>query len=215
MKELSMDAVELIVKTMGDVALANQQYFSELDAVVGDADFGVSLSDGFRAVFNQWDTIDRSSIGSFLMKVGVIITGNVGGVSGPIWGTGFMRTGAASKDKISITLADLVAMLRSAMEGMMARGGAQLGDKTLIDAVAPATDKIEKWSQKEPQNVIGAAQAAADAATEMIEATRGWEAKRGRQSFTGERSKGTLDPGTVAVATMMQAVAKTLKETYG
>ena len=210
-----MDAVELIVKTMANVAITNQRYFSELDAVVGDADFGVSLSDGFRAVLNQWDIIDRSSISSFLMKVGVIITSNVGGVSGPIWGTGFMRTGTTSKGKTSLTLADLVAMLRSAMEGMMARGGAQLGDKTLIDAIAPATDKFEEWSHKEPQDFLGAFQEAADAVTETIESTRGWQARRGRQSFTGERSKGTLDPGIVAVATMMEAVAKALKESCG
>ncbi len=215
MQELSMDAVELIVKTVADVAITNQQYFSELDAVVGDADFGVSLSDGFRAVLNQWDIIDRSSIGSFLMKVGVIITSNVGGVSGPIWGTGFMRAGTTSKGKTSLTLADLVAMLRSAMEGMMARGGAQLGDKTLIDAIAPTTDKFEEWSHKEPQDFLGAFQEAAEAATETIESTRGWQARRGRQSFTGERSKGTLDPGIVAVATMIEAVAKALKESYG
>jgi len=141
MEELSMKDVELTVKTMADVAIANKQYFSQLDSVVGDADFGVSLSTGFQAVFDKWDTLDHSSISSFLMKVGVVITSNVGGVSGPIWGTGFMRAGMTSKDKTTLTLADLVAMLRAAMEGMMQRGGAGLGDKTLLDAIAPATAK--------------------------------------------------------------------------
>ena len=97
----------------------------------------------------------------------------------------------------------------------MARGGAQLGDKTLLDAVAPAMDKLEEWSQKTPQDVLGALQAAADVASDAIESTKGWEAKRGRQSFTGERSKGTVDPGIVAVATMMQAITKALREAYG
>ena len=214
MEELSMKDVELIVKTMADVAIANKQYFSQLDSVVGDADFGVSLSTGFKAVLNKWDTLDHSSISSFLMKVGVVITGNVGGVSGPIWGTGFMRAGTASKDKTTLTLADLVAMSRAAMEGMMQRGGAGLGDKTLLDAIAPATDKLEEWSRRDTQDALGALQSAADAATEAIESTRGWIAKRGRQSYTGERSIGTLDPGIVAVATMMQAVAKALKEAH-
>jgi len=212
MEELSMKDVELTVKTMAAVAIANKQYFSQLDGVVGDADFGVSLSDGFQAVLDKWDTFDRSSISSFLMKVGVVITSNVGGVSGPIWGTGFMRASVASKGKITLTLADLVAMSHSAMEGMMQRGGAGLGDKTLLDAIAPATDKLEEWGQKDTQDILGALQAAADAATEAIESTRGWIAKRGRQSYTGERSIGTLDPGIVAVATMMQAVAKALKD---
>ncbi len=209
-----MKDVELTVKTMADVAIANKQYFSQLDSVVGDADFGVSLSTGFQAILDKWDTLDHSSISSFLMKVGVVITGNVGGVSGPIWGTAFMRAGMASKDKTTLRLADLVAMSRAAMEGMMQRGGAGLGDKTLLDAIAPATDKLEEWSRRDTQDALGALQSAADAATEAIESTRGWIAKRGRQSYTGERSIGTLDPGIVAVATMMQAVAKALKEAH-
>jgi len=209
-----MKDVELTVKTMADVAIANKQYFSQLDSVVGDADFGVSLSTGFQAILDKWDTLDHSSISSFLMKVGVVITSNVGGVSGPIWGTGFMRAGMASKDKTTLRLADLVAMSRAAMEGMMQRGGAGLGDKTLLDAIAPATDKLEEWSRRDTQDALGALQSAADAATEAIESTRGWIAKRGRQSYTGERSIGTLDPGIVAVATMMQAVAKALKEAH-
>lgn len=215
MQELSLNEVELIVKAMADVAIANEKYFSELDSVAGDADFGVSLATGFRAVLDKWDTLDHSSISPFLMKVSMVITSNVGGVSGPIWGTGFMKAGITSKDKTSLTLADLVAMLRAAIEGMMARGGAQLGDKTLLDAVAPAADKFEEWSKKEPQDFLGAFQAATDAATERIESTRDWMAKRGRQSFLGERSRGSLDPGIVAVATMMQAVTKALNEAQG
>ncbi|MBE9512831.1 MAG: dihydroxyacetone kinase subunit L [Chloroflexi bacterium] len=211
---MSMDAVELAVKTVADVAIANEKYFSELDSAAGDADFGVSLATGFRAVISQWDAIDRSSIGLFLMKVGVIITSNVGGCSGPIWGTAFMRAGTMSKDKTSLMLTDLVTMLRAAIKGIMARGGAQLGDKTLLDALAPATDKLEEWSQKDTQDILGALQAATGIATETIESTRGWIAKRGRQAFTGERSIGTLDPGVVAVAIMLQAVTKALKDAY-
>ena len=212
MKELAMKDVELIIKTMADVAIANKQYFSQLDSVAGDADFGVSLSTGFQAILDKWDSLDYSSISSLLMKVGVVITSNVGGVSGPIWGTGFMRASTVPKDKNTLELADLVAMSRAAMKGMMERGGANLGDKTLLDAIAPATDKIEEWSQKDTQDILGALQAAADAATEAIESTRGWIARRGRQSYAGERSIGTLDPGIVAIATMMQAVAKALKD---
>lgn len=214
MKEFSLDAIELIVKAMADTAVANEKYFSDLDGVVGDADFGVSLANGFQVVLNQWSSIDRSSIGSFLIKVSTIIMDNVGGVSGPIWGTAFMRAGIKAKDKASITLLDLEAMLQSAIKGIMALGGAKLGDKTLLDAIAPATDKIGEWAHTKPDDCINAFQAAADAATKTIESTRNWVAKRGRQSYTGERSKGTLDPGIVAVAIMWQAAAKILKETY-
>lgn len=214
MRELSMEDIKLVVSTMADVAIPNEKYFSELDSAAGDADFGVSLANGFRAVKTQWDTINRSSIGTFLMKVGMIITGNVGGCSGPIWGTCFIRSGMKSKEKVSLSLGDIVDMLRSAIEGIMARGGAQLGDKTLLDALAPVTDKLEEWSKNDSVNILDAFQAATDIATEKIEATRGWIAKRGRQSFTGERSIGTLDPGIVAVATMMQEITKKLKEAH-
>ena len=213
MQDFSIDTIGLIVKTMADVAIANEKYFSELDSAAGDADFGVSLASGFRAVLNQWTEIDRSSIGSFLMKVGLIITSHVGGCSGPIWGTGFIRAGMISKGKTSVTLSDLVTMLRSSVEGIMARGGAQLGDKTLLDALAPIIDTFETWSRKEPTDLIKAFQDANSAATKTIESTRDWVAKRGRQSFTGERSRGTLDPGIVAIATMMQSITSELKKT--
>lgn len=214
MHEITLKDVELMVKVIAEVAIKNKMYFSELDSVCGDADFGVSLSDGFQAVLNKWETFDRSSISSFLMRVSMVITSNVGGCSGPIWGTGFMKAGIASKGKITLTLADLVIMLRAAMEGMMSHGGAKLGDKTLLDALAPATEKLAEWSQKEPQDYLGAVDAATRAASEAIESTRGWEARRGRQSFLQERSKGTLDPGIVAVATMMQAINQAMKEAY-
>ena len=214
MKELSIEAIMMAVETMAEVAIKNEKYFSELDSAAGDADFGVSLATGFRAVKDKWDELDRSSIGAFLMKVGMIITSNVGGCSGPIWGTGFLRAGMNSKDKNSITLADMVVMLRASIDGIMARGGASLGDKTLIDAIAPATDKLEQCSENSPDNILDAFKEATDVATEQIEATRGWIAKRGRQSFTGERSIGTLDPGIVAVATMMQEVTKQLMGKY-
>jgi len=210
MEKLTLEDVELIVRTMADVALENEKYFSDLDAVMGDADFGVSLASGFRAVLNDWDNLDRSSITSFLLKVATHILANTGGCSGPVWGTLFMRSAMGAKGKNELTLQDIVAMLRSAIEGIMARGGAQLGDKTLLDALDPAARAMEEYP--DPEDLVGAFQAAADAATAAIEGTRNWIARRGRQSFTGERSIGTLDPGIVAVATMLQAIVKKFKE---
>lgn len=214
LKKLTIADVEVAVKTMAEIALAKEKYFSDLDAAAGDADFGVSLASGFRVVLENWDGLDRSSVGGFLMRVGMIITSNVGGCSGPIWGTGFMRAGMASKDKTLLTLDDIVVIARSSMEGMMARGGAQLGDKTLLDALNPAIDKLEEWGHKDQQDLLAAFEAASEAATATVEATRDWIARRGRQSFTGERSRGTLDPGIVAVATMMQAATEALKATH-
>ncbi len=208
MKEITLDDVEVAIKTIADTALRNEKYFSELDSAAGDADFGVSLASGFKVVKKDWDALDRSSIGSLLLKISMIISRHVGGCSGPIWGTGFMRAGMLSKDKQTVTLEELEKMLSAAIEGIQQRGGAVPGDKTLLDALLPVRDTLKEYEGKpdaEPREVL---REATRAATDAIEKTRDWVARRGRQSFTGERSRGTLDPGIVAVATMLNDLCK-------
>ncbi len=206
MKEITLNDVERAIKTVAETALRNEKYFSELDAAAGDADFGVSLASGFRVVQSDWEQLDRSSIGNFLLKISMIITRNVGGCSGPIWGTGFMRAAALTRDKASITLADLERMLTAAIEGIQARGGAAAGDKTLLDALIPVRDVVKEYAARPDADPGEVLREATRVATAAIEATKDWVAKRGRQAFTGERSKGTYDPGIVAVATMLNDV---------
>jgi dihydroxyacetone kinase phosphoprotein-dependent L subunit len=203
--EITLADVETAIKTVAATALRNEQYFCELDSFAGDADFGVSLATGFRIVEQDWKEIDRSSIGSFLLKISMIISSNVGGCSGPIWGTGFMRAGALCKDRTSITLEDLDKMLSSAIEGIQKRGGAQLGDKTLLDSLIPIRDIVRENAGKDvdARDVL---KQATQVANDAIERTKPWVAKRGRQQFTGDRSKGTPDPGIVAIATMMNDI---------
>jgi dihydroxyacetone kinase phosphoprotein-dependent L subunit len=201
--------VEIVVKTMADTAIKNEAYFSELDAVMGDADFGVSLAGGFKAVLNGWEKFDMSSIGSFLLGVSKEITGNTGGCSGPVWGTLFMRCGMALKGKSEITLEEIIGALKSAIEGIMKRGGASLGDKTLVDALDAIVKSFEA-SLAGGVPILEAFKAASGAAVEMRETTKGWTAKRGRQSFTGDRSAGTYDPGIVAVGDMSKAIVEAL-----
>ncbi|HET8698094.1 MAG TPA: DAK2 domain-containing protein, partial [Gammaproteobacteria bacterium] len=125
------------------------------------------------------------------------------GCSGPIWGTAFMRAGMLSKERTALTLDDLDKMLSGAIEGIQKRGGAQPGDKTLLDALIPIRDIVHDNAAKpdaDPRQVL---EQATRAANEAIERTTPWVAKRGRQQFTGERSAGTPDPGIVAIATMM------------
>jgi dihydroxyacetone kinase phosphoprotein-dependent L subunit len=209
MNTLSQQQVELVVKTMADTAIKNEAYFSELDGVMGDADFGTSLAGGFKAVQKAWDGFDRSSIGSFLLNVATTITGNTGGCSGPVWGTLFMRCGMAFKGKTEISAEDIIAGFKSAMEGIMKRGGAELGDKTLLDALNAIVTSLEA-SKNQGLPLEDAFKKASDAAVETRETTKGWTAKRGRQSFTGDRSIGTYDPGIVAVGDMTVAIVKAL-----
>jgi dihydroxyacetone kinase phosphoprotein-dependent L subunit len=208
MKEITLADVERAVKSIADTALRNEKYFSELDSAAGDADFGVSLASGFRVVQKDWEQLDRSSIGAFLLKISMIIARNVGGCSGPIWGTGFMRAGTLSRDKSSITLAELEKMLTAAIEGIQQRGGAVAGDKTLLDALIPVRDKIKEHADRDDANPGDVLREATAVATDAIERTRDWVARRGRQSFTGERSIGSPDPGIVAIATMLNDLCK-------
>jgi dihydroxyacetone kinase phosphoprotein-dependent L subunit len=203
MKEITLADVETAVKSIATTALKNEQYFCELDSYAGDADFGVSLATGFRAIEQEWSALDRTSIGAFLLKISLLISKNVGGCSGPIWGTAFMRAGALSKDRTTITLDDLDKMLTASIEGIQKRGGAQLGDKTLLDALIPIRDIVHEHAGKPDANAGEVLQRATEVANEAIERTKDLVAKRGRQQFVGDRSKGTPDPGIVAIATMM------------
>jgi phosphoenolpyruvate---glycerone phosphotransferase subunit DhaL len=203
MTEITIGDVELALQTIAATALRNEQYFSELDAAAGDADFGVSLASGFRVVEKDFDTLDRSSIGNLLLKVSMIIARNVGGCSGPIWGTGFMRAAALCRDRSTVTLQDLDKMLTAAIEGIQQRGGAQRGDKTLLDALMPIREMVSERAADPDASTAEVLREAAQIANDAIEETIDWVARRGRQSFTGDRSKGTKDPGIVAIATML------------
>jgi len=200
--------VESVVRTITEACIENEKYFGDLDSVVGDGDFGFSLARGFENVLEQWDTFDRTDTGTFLQKVAVVMSGRIGGTSGPIWGTAFLRAAGQVKGKQEVTGDDVVAMLRAAIEGIKARGGADLGEKTLLDALAPMTDTIER-ELAAGTAAPDIAKAAAVTAREAAEATRPMQARRGRASYTGERSIGSLDPGAVAVAVLAERVADT------
>ena len=137
----SFDQVDLVVRTIAQTAVDNETYFGDLDAVVGDGDFGYSLARGFEKVLDGLDDFDRADVGTFLKRIAIIITGRIGGTSGPIWGTAFLRAGAVAGGKTTLEGGDVVAMLRAAVDGIKQRGQADLGDKTLLDALVPTTDR--------------------------------------------------------------------------
>lgn len=205
-----MEQVQTIVKTMAKTAQDNRQYFSELDAVMGDGDFGESLATGFREVMKNWDTYDMSSIGPFFMGITRSITMTTGGCSGTVWGTLFMRTGMLLKDKTEVTLGEAADAIEGAMGAISQRGGAVLGDKTVLDAFDVIVKSLRQ-SEADGDDLATAADKAAKAAVACKETTKDWIAKRGRQFFTGERSIGTYDPGIVAVGIMATNIAEALK----
>jgi dihydroxyacetone kinase phosphoprotein-dependent L subunit len=202
MAEISQEQVERAIRTTCATVLRNEHYFSDLDGLAGDGDFGTSLATGFRVIDNEWDQIDKSDIGAMLLKISMLVSKHVGGSSGPIWGTGFMKAAMLTRGKSEIALQDLAAMLGSAIEGIQARGGAKLGDKTLLDALIPVHETLTAHAAA--GDTAAALKDAAAAADDAVDATRHLVAHRGRASQVGERSANTPDPGIVAIATILQ-----------
>ena len=215
MARTALDEVDVVIMTMSKTIVDNADYFAQLDAVAGDGDFGYSLRNGFEVVVADYATFDRSSIGSILKRVGFVIAGKVGGVSGPIWGTAFLRAAATAGDKTELTSTELIDVLRAAIDGIMQRGEASLGDKTLLDALVPAVDSLEQsFSAGVTDDGVAAIQDAADVAVKAAEETLGMLAMRGRAAYTGERSRDSVDAGATAIGVILQAVSAAWREAH-
>jgi dihydroxyacetone kinase-like protein len=205
MSDSALSRAELVVRVIAQTAVDNEKYFCDLDAVVGDGDFGYSLARGFEIVLSDWDSLEYDDAGGLLKKTALILSKRIGGTSGPIWGTAFLRAGVS----LSNEPGDAIAALRAAIEGIKQRGDTDLGDKTLLDALVPAVDTLERD--------LGAGGAtalehAAATAREAAEATKGMLAQRGRASYTGERSRASADAGAIGVAVLFEAVSKAWRE---
>jgi dihydroxyacetone kinase phosphoprotein-dependent L subunit len=216
MAQSSLDDLDLVIRTMAKTIVDNADYFAQLDSIAGDGDFGYSLRNGWEVVLADYDGWDRPNAGAVLKKIGLTLAGKVGGVSGPMWGTAFLRAGStAGEQELSPQL--VIEMLRAAIAGIMARGGASLGDKTLLDALAPATDSLEA-SFADPSTLedhgAAALQRAADVAVKAAEDTKGMLALRGRAAYTGDRSRDSVDAGATAIGVILQAVAAAWRDQH-
>ena len=213
----SLDDLDLVVMTMAKTIVDNADYFAQLDSIVGDGDFGYSLRSGWEVVLADYDSWDKPNAGAVCKKIGLTLAAKVGGVSGPMWGTAFLRAGATAGDK-ELTPDLVIEMLRAAIAGIMTRGGASLGDKTLLDALAPATDSLEA-SFKDPATFedhgVAAIQRAADVAVKAAEDTKGMLALRGRAAYTGDRSRDSVDAGATAIGVILQAIAAAWRDKHG
>ena len=205
MSDTALQDAERVVRTIAETALENEKYFCDLDAVAGDGDFGYSLARGFEIVVKDFDELEYDDAGGLLKKTALILTKRIGGTSGPIWGTAFLRAGTTLSGNAEPSGADIVAALRAAIEGIKQRGNSELGDKTLLDALVPATDELE--ASLGDGAAVALEKAAATART-SAEATKGMLAQRGRASYTGDRSRDSVDAGAMGVAVMFEAVSK-------
>ena len=185
----------------------NAAYLTELDSAIGDADHGTNLQRGMTAVIGAVQGADFDSIQALLKKVGMTLVSTVGGASGPLYGTFFLRFAGSTAGKSELDVDDLGDALRAGADGVAARGKAQAGDKTMLDAWLPACAAYDAARQ---QGLPAALEAAATAAAAGRDATLPLVARKGRASYLGERSAGHLDPGAASTALLIEAAAATL-----
>ena len=184
-----------------------RNYLTELDAAIGDADHGVNMDRGFTAVMAKLEAEGAPpDVGAVLKTVGATLVSTVGGASGPLYGTAFLRAGMTLAGKTSLEPGDIEDGLQAALEGIKARGKAHAGEKTMIDALEPAVQAFSS-AIAEGRDASAALAAAADAAEEGMRATTPMLATKGRASYLGERSIGHQDPGATSCAMLLRAAA--------
>lgn len=201
-KDWAVAWIKGCVKTVSE----NREELIELDRAIGDGDHGENLDRGFSAVSTKLSDLDASSASDVLKMTATTLMSTVGGASGPLLGTAFLR-GAKEVTSEALGPRDIVAMLEAGLAGIQARGKADEGEKTMVDAWAPAVRAAEKAADDglAPEGVL---RAAADAALAGAVATGPMKATKGRASYLGERSIGHRDPGAVSSAYLLEAAAK-------
>lgn len=193
----------------GTAVTEKRDWLTELDSAIGDADHGANMARGMSAVGEKLSAGTPATIDELLKTVGMTLVSSVGGASGPLYGTFFLRMGMAAGSVAELDGPGLASALRAGLEGIVARGKAEAGDKTMYDAMAPAVDAMDA-ALAGGSSVPDAVKAAAGAAAAGRDATLPLVARKGRASYLGERSAGHLDPGAASTAILFETLAETI-----
>jgi dihydroxyacetone kinase-like protein len=185
----------------------NRGYLTQLDSDIGDGDHGTNMDRGFQAVRAKVPELADKDIGSILKTVGMTLVSTVGGASGPLYGTFFLQAGTATSGKLELSLADWVGALQAGVDGVIMRGKASLGDKTMVDALVPALQTL-KESAANGSGIAESLRASADACERGMLDTIPLVARKGRASYLGERSAGHQDPGATSSHLLLRAAAQ-------
>ena len=203
-----MVTVKQIIRWLQIVATLMEEqkdFLTQLDADIGDGDHGINMDRGFKQVSNGLNSVQDKDIGQVLQAAGMTLVSSVGGASGPLYGTFFIRAAAVASGKEDLTLDDLASLLKAGLAGIMDRGRAERGDKTMVDALAPAVDTLQRAAQ-ENREIKAALVEALLAAEEGMKNTIPMIARKGRASYLGERSIGHQDPGATSSYLIIQAL---------
>jgi phosphoenolpyruvate---glycerone phosphotransferase subunit DhaL len=205
---VSRDDVVTWIKAVAGMIAENSSYLTELDSAIGDADHGANMERGFKAVINKLPEVSDKDIGTIFKTVGMTLVSTVGGAGGPLYGTWFLQAGMKTAGKMELTLADWTEALDASLSGIIMRGKAELGDKTMVDALTPAVNAL-KQAIEENKPLNAALKLSASSAQKGMEATIPLVARKGRASYLGERSAGHQDPGATSTYLMLNVAAET------
>lgn len=184
-----------------------RDFLTQLDTEIGDADHGLNMNRGFNKVVEKLPSVADKDIGFILKNTGMTLLSSVGGASGPLFGTFFIRAAQAANAKQSLDLTELHQVMQEGVEGVVMRGKAEPGDKTMCDVWWPVVESLGQSAQQN-LSVAEALQRAADSAERAVESTITMQARKGRASYLGERSIGHQDPGATSVMLMMKTLAE-------
>jgi dihydroxyacetone kinase-like protein len=202
------EALEWIKACVGILG-ENRDYLTQLDAAIGDADHGANMDRGFKAVMGKIPEMSDKDIGTIFKTVGMTLLSTVGGAGGPLYGTFFIQAGMKTAGKMELSLEDWTSAMDAALSGIVMRGKAELGDKTMVDALTPALNAL-KQAMTDDLPLNQALKNSAEAAREGMVGTIPLVARKGRASYLGERSAGHQDPG----ATSSYLILKTAADTW-
>jgi dihydroxyacetone kinase-like protein len=203
---VSYDDAVRWVKTFTAVIAENKEYLTELDSSIGDADHGINMDRGMQAALGKIDGLPNGDIGNLFKTVGMTLVSTVGGASGPLYGTLFLRLGTTLAGRSEVEPDDWLAALTQAIDGVQARGKAVPDDKTMVDALLPAREALAE-AIAGGASFSEALRRSADAAEAGMKATIPLVARKGRASYLGERSAGHQDPGATSSYLLLNSVA--------
>jgi dihydroxyacetone kinase-like protein len=200
------DVVRRIISAVEE----NKGWLSEIDGAIGDGDHGINMSKGFGMALKTLDD-QEDSLSGLLRYLGMTLMSNIGGAMGPIYGTFFMRMAKAIEGKETVDKEDMLEMLKGALEGVKKRGGAEIGDKTLVDTLEPALNGYAS-ALESGKGIHEAIDIMIQSAHEGMKSTEALVAKKGRSSRLGERSKGTIDAGAASCYIILKALGESIKK---
>ncbi len=203
----------IIIENMAKAVIENREYLTDLDRAIGDGDHGINMSKGFTAVLNRLGDMKDKDLGTIFKDLAMTLISTVGGASGPLYGTAFLRAATVLDGKMDMDKEDILNIFEKAIEGVKIRGKAEVGEKTILDSLVPAYQALKTSYENEASN-LEAFRAGEVAALKGVEYTKTIIAKKGRASYLGERSIGHQDPGANSTYIMIKSIKDTLEANH-